>query len=582
VTRPAVSGFVEMMIEKSFQYFAPWALFLCLFLGPSSEGYAQGTCVPASLLAAEEYYALIESQIIEISAIGLKLERKESGEDKERDQDKLRVASERQGSLGAEARCWLARLGLTKETSLETFRSLGPLRLQQAGVGVLLSLNNSIEGIDLALRLPELGGWPKLARSILEGSLLANTPDTKTLRILHRPLMMAAQRWPGPIRLWLEGAKVRHLRAPYLADLVQTLSIDLGSGDLPSSQPEYVVPILVPSEGRYKFVGTQLENFLRFVSGRHELNLWIRPMSEEGDVPGRLDQLLSGGSRAYALVGPVLRKDLNLNWGGVGTPPTWFGFRDLSAQASEQQWIRLGCSTKVLLEKHAEALQVETQEEGLHEPVMILGPPGRHLEHWAQTAQTMWPEGEITALSYDPTESDLSGYAAMIANAKPGTLILVAPKSDVGNLLRFLARAGVWARRSGKKIEEGEHHPFMLAPPWYLQDPGLVRANRFYLDGVRVISDLPPVEEWSNEPIVAQFRQGYGMPPLIGLRAAALLTRMANSMEPGQTAPPEGSDWLEGDSPWGRLHRGDSSLTFELQRYIFAGQKFRRDSPTEP
>ena len=222
-----------------------------------------------------------------------------------------------------------------------------------------------------------------------------------------------------------------------------------------------------------------------------------------------------------------------------------------------------------------------TEEEGLAAPVLILGRPGKRLEHWTNTAQNLWPEDEITALSYEPGQLDLTAYAEMIAHAKPGTLILAAPKADVGNLLRFLARAGIWARRDGKAVEEGEHHPFILAPPWFIQDPALTRTNRFYLDGVRVVSDLPPVHVWTAEPLVAQFRKAYGMPPLIGLRAAAVLTRLASFMETEKALPLEGSDWLDGDSPWGRLRRVNSSLTFELQSYIFAGQKFRKETPPD-
>ena len=155
---------------------------------------------------------MIEAQHVEISAIGLRLERKEREADKERDQERLRQVSGQKDVLGAEARCWRARLGFIEEEPLEVFRGLGPLRLQQAGVGLLLSLNKSIHGLDIALRMPEIGGWPILARSILEGSLLASVPDSKTLGIHHKALMMAAQRWPGPVRLWLEGAKVRQDR----------------------------------------------------------------------------------------------------------------------------------------------------------------------------------------------------------------------------------------------------------------------------------------------------------------------------------------------------------------------------------
>jgi hypothetical protein len=194
----------------------------------------------------------------------------------------------------------------------------------------------------------------------------------------------------------------------------------------------------------------------------------------------------------------------------------------------------------------------------------------------------LWGDVEVTALSYDPAEPDLSAFAAVVANSRPGTLILLAPRKDVARLLRFLARAGVWARREGKAIEEGEHHPYMIAPPWFLQDPAMIRENRFYLDGVRVVSDIPPVEEWVQEPLVAQFRTAFGTPPLIGLRAAAVLARLAASMEPDQILPPPGKDWLVGESPWGTLSLTNSTLTFEFQRYIFAGQKFRRDTPTEP
>ena len=133
-------------------------------------------------------------------------------------------------------------------------------------------------------------------------------------------------------------------------------------------------------------------------------------------------------------------------------------------------------------------------------------------------------------LTYDPKETNLSSYAEFVRQSAPGTIILAVPHTDIDRVLRYLARAGIWASRKGKQIRKGELHPIIIGPSSLGLDRKLKQRNRDYLDGVRIASDVVMIEDWVQWPGVEEYiAQEKAYPPIAALRIAAALDRAATS-----------------------------------------------------
>jgi len=184
----------------------------------------------------------------------------------------------------------------------------------------------------------------------------------------------------------------------------------------------------------------------------------------------------------------------------------------------------------------------------------------------------------------------------MVRAGKPATLLLAVRGDDAGTLLRYLAQAGLWPKVNGRTQRRGEFHAWMLAPSHFLHDPNLQRKNKSYLYGVRSASDIAPVDKWPENKILNRYLLTYReYPPRLGIRIAALLFNLAEAVRTGAAtpAPPslegdpavrplvERLQYLQGETPFGRLEWRGSSLMFPMKTYVYKGKGFQEQGAAE-
>ncbi len=258
---------------------------------------------------------------------------------------------------------------------------------------------------------------------------------------------------------------------------------------------------------------------------------------------------------------------------GAAAQALWLLPQRAPAELDGEQVLRLGPRRVTALAAHRVALG-----GSLPPPVLVLGRAGPGIEAWrAAAAKAEGDAARVTALAYDEAETDLGAFAELVRQGRPGTIVLAAPNRDSDRLLRFLARAGVWAKREGKPVRDGEIHAVFVAPASYALDPGLVERNKDYLDGVRVASDLPPARELARLPTVGTFveRTG-GYPALYAIRLAAALERAEDAVLRDETgrAQLQPTD-LTGPTRFGAISLEEGSLTFPMRVFMFARGRFK-------
>ena len=538
---------------------APVLLLALLGAAPASE---RSTCLPWSVLAMQPD---LEQRMARVEALADVSDRKAM-------EDYARYG----GIVGAEARCNNARMDKGADAAQKLWHHLGPLRLDPfLAPPTLMEISRGPRALSLIVGLPEVGAWGPVSRALAARAFEALPAEHEPGDPSVEEVAAAARRWPGIAGRWLDARRSEGRDGERMKTLSDALSRGTkNGGEVVDATPALPAAILLASQsGGLGRLEEATRAFLRHAAAEKGSGLRLLRAASDGEWPREATRLAQAGIGVRVVASMSLRA---LPPGGALAGPAadalWLLAQGAPADLEGEQVVRLGPQRATALAAHRAALG-----GSFPPPVLVLGRAGPGIEAWrAAAAQEEGDAARVTALAYDENETDLGAFAELVRQGRPGTIILAAPNRDSDRLLRFLARAGVWATRDGKPIREGEIHAVFIAPASYALDPGLVERNKDYLDGVRVGSDLPPASELARLPTVGSFveRTG-GYPALYAIRLAAALERAEDAVLRDETglAPLQAAD-LAGPTRFGPLSLHEGSLTFPMRVFMFARGRF--------
>jgi len=474
-----------------------------------------------------------------------------------------------------------SRAAFTSDAEAINFwQRMGPLRLNaRTSLPALSRVAYTPQAFDYLVRLPGIGGWEATAYHFASGAFerldVAQEDIGPELQNLHA----AAQRWPKLAIRWLSLQKHEDKESSYFQAITQAVGELEDSTDVELVRDGTpVIPIIMPHDGRGARTARAILRFLRIYGTQVQWNFVLSDIPEETASPEQLATLQSKGANLISVVGPLIRKDLELPvLTERGNQPIFFRLSGSGPNASDSGVYKLVPQLQDQLRAHS------LQSQGkLQEPLLVIGPPGKKIEQWRIAADQVLgvdhnPKSMgAMVLTYDPKEPNLATFAEFVRQSAPGTIILATPHNDVDRVLRYLARAGVWAYRKGKKIRPGEVHPIIIGPNSFGLDAKLKQRNRDYLDGVRIASDMPMIEDWQQWPGVSQYiKTEKAYPPIAALRIAAALDRVHERLASEQDVNGNNSaEWIGGKTQMGRLVLEEGALTFPIKVYIFSARQF--------
>jgi len=544
---------------------------LVALLMPASAG-EKVNCIPWSVLAAQEGFT---EQLDKLA--------------KQKEQERSVLAGNEalpsptlMGSLPfpLENNCRMQADFRSDAEALSFWNALGPLRFNtETSLPVLRRIAETPQAFDYLVRLPSIAGWDEVAYHFASGAFERLDVSQEEFGPELQNLHAAAKRWPNLARRWLSLQRSEDRLSSYFQAITQAVG-DLEEDEEPQNVNggTPIIPMIMPHQGRGARTARAIKKFLRIYGARVQWDLILTDIAEENAGPEDLAELQSKGANPVAIVGPLVRQNLELPvLTESGNKPVFFRLGAQQAGSAENGSFRLGPQLSDQLRAHA------LNAGGiLKEPLLVIGPPGKKIEQWRIAADEVLGVDEdprsmgAMVLTYDPKETNLSSYADFVRQSAPGTIILAVPHTDVDRVLRYLARAGVWASRKGKQIRKGELHPVIIGPSSLGLDRKLKQRNRDYLDGVRIASDVVMIENWIQWPGVEEYiAQEKAYPPIAALRIAAALDRVQWQLSAQQEVSGNNAgSWLPGESTIAPLELSNGALAFPMKIYIFSGKQF--------
>ncbi len=544
------------------------ALLLFCLVSTVARAADTRTCLPWSVLAVQSDYATELHAIEDLVRTCAHLTAVKNPETDE--EEKLAVLQEvaaRTGVLAMEARCCLARIVTSPAFNRTTWTDLGLLRTETIGLDVLVERAHLADGLDAVVRMPRFGQWPDVAYGLAQDAFDALPVDEALTGPADDSLRLAVHMWPDVAGKWLQDHRKDHVDKPRIVKVSKWLDVVPGSGETTDAGGIAAVLLFLPTETRYKQISNGVRNFLRLMTVRKKLSQWVMLAPEDGELGARIAELQVTGYQANPVIGPLVRTDLG-RWPDPARPLTWIARHGVGGPGA----FRLGPGVREELLAHAKAFAVETGEETIPEPIVVVGPPGVRLERWSKELRVLLgADAKVTTLAHAIDEQNLTAYAEMVKAQQPETVVVVSSGQTIDRIFRYLAHVGIRSRRRGKTVHDGDYHPYIIVPGSISHDPSLVRRNKNYLDGVRLSTDLAPAHKWQDHRLLKLYIDTYqAYPPVYAIRVAALIERLDTAR-----ARVDARD-LGGKTSFGTLIVDNDTLTFPMHTYIFAGRWFRR------
>ena len=161
----------------------------------ASYGETVKYCLPASVLASQADYGQQRSKAGSVAQIGHLLEeRLGTSEALDSLVAQMELEATGTGVAAFEARCWLARTGLST-TDRDLWMMIGPLRLESTGVRSWIWAAQQPNGLDRLVRLPRSGNWGSFADALAVSAFSNLQPDDGKNGPSPDALNLATERW---------------------------------------------------------------------------------------------------------------------------------------------------------------------------------------------------------------------------------------------------------------------------------------------------------------------------------------------------------------------------------------------------